>query len=306
MGYLKVIESNTTWKCPKTATYEIICVSSGTPDSNTVNNPTSFGNYCTAWGTWPNSSKFNGYTFSSYGLFANNDYKTIGYGSGFNSGLLGKLNISRDIIKKDTEVICTVGKPIAIGASQSNPGVIVIKEIQEESENDAPDAPEAREFSINLYRYEELYKTIKVKEGSSLILPSLPIYCNTAYNSDIKHVGYSTSLGGSKQYNVDQVIYPVFDMDLYAGYTYNYIGDYYTVFNVDVTLEVPGTVSFGTNFLREDQCYCSINGRKVSLGTYQCNVGDVIHTNTINNEEGSHYLSTTYPFPRVGNWRSKL
>lgn len=307
MGYLKVIETNTTWKCPKTATYEIICVSSGTPDSNTANNPTSFGDYCTAWGTWPNSGKFNGYTFSSYGLPVDGDHKTIGYGSGSvtsnNAGLLGKLNISRNDIKKDTEVICTVGNSVIVSAVASNPGVIVIKEIGEVSENNIiDDTTEKKEFTINLYRYDELYQSLKIKEGSPLVLPVLPIYKDDEYTGDAQNVGYTLSLGAEKVYNTNQVIYPMADMNLYAGYSYKYI-----------------TTSSGSNTCvatAPGMCNLNVYGHKGSSGTVTLMVNGSARDNPcyVNKGDTIGYVingsglsvSFTYPVTKIQPWRSKL
>lgn len=309
MGYLKTIENNTTWKCPKTATYEIICVASGTPDDEIANNPTSFGEYCTAYGTWPGSSNsYNGYTFNSYGdIFsgaAGTNHKTIGYGAGVvNGSLLGKLNIAISDIKKDTEVICTVGASVISANQSSNPGVIVIKEIGEVSESNIIDNPtEKKEFTINLYRYDELYQSLKIKEGIPLVLPVLPIYKDDEYTGDAQNVGYTLSLGAEKVYNANQVIYPMADMNLYAGYSYKFVTTDNSVGTCIAT--APG------------MCHLNVRGQEGSSGTVTLMVNGSARDNPcyVNKGDTISYVingsglsvSVTYPVIRINSWRSKL
>ena len=314
MGYLKVIEGNTTWVCPKTATYKIICVASGAPDDDLVGNPTSFGEYCTAYGVWPNSKNYNGYTFKSYGEVyntagANTDPRTIGYGAGGYcvncDALLGKLKVSINDIKKDTSVICTVGDSVIKGKYTSNPGVIVVQEIGEISENNMTESDnEKREFTINLYRYNELYQVLKVKEGSLLVLPTLPIYDNDKYTGDKEHKGYALTLGGDKVYNINQAIYPVADMDLYAGYSYKYKGRTTGTGVVGYYGTCSLSVIGGSSQPSDDATVTfTINGVQKASGTYTVNEGDIIDC-TVTGSGLSAEI--TRPAILTNPWRSEL
>lgn len=315
MGYLKVIQSNTTWVCPKTATYKIICVASGTPNAiSMVNNPTSFGTYCTAYGFW-NSSHSSGYSLQSYAEFTNTNYSSgIGYGAAgesLNLGGVGRLNVSIADIKKDTSVACTIGEPLTSGNTSSNSGVIVVQEIGEiPEESIIDDDNNKNEFTINLYRYGDLYKAIKVKEGSSIVLPTLPLYSNDELTGDIAHVGYAITYNGGKVYNVNQSIYPLYNMDLYAGYSYKY-ASYYEVGTsrgiVRATAEYSGYcdlyVKTGVNDHAPSGNFTfSINGNTVVAGKYNVNKGDIITANA-ENVVGNIGAYIKYPYIASNNWR---
>lgn len=318
MGYLKVIESNTTWVCPKTATYKIICVSSGNAYS-VSGNPTSFGSYCTAFGSW--NANIAGYTFNDYGApFTYNNTAGIGqygYGcgidssgnnaySGSNNGGTGRLKVAITDIEKDTSVICTVGEAVTYSGGSSRtslPGVIVIQEIGEISGDISNNTEEDVEYTINLYRYTELYKTLKIKAGSPLILPSLPIYDESEYSGDVANVGFTTSLGSNKVYNINQTIFPIMDMNLYAGYSYKYIGMQSTMSSV--TVNAPGTCYLNVTGGQSSSGTVSIvkNGIEYNEGSISVQKGDtvsyVIHGSNLS-------VSINYPAVLTNPWRSKL
>lgn len=316
MGYLKIIESNTTWVCPKTATYKIICVASGTPDKYLANNPTSFGAYCTAYGTW-NCGHRDGYTLNSYGNISSitEAYSIIGYGSGVVSdGLLGKLKVSINDIKKDTNVVCTIGDSVVKGNVSSYPGVIVVQEIGDILEESIiDDESKKNEFTINLYRYDELYQTIKVKEGNSIVLPVLPLYNNDEIRGDVSHSGYTLSIGADKVYNTNQSIYPISDMNLYAGYSYKY-PTYKSVScgneEKEVTAEYNGSCtlyvqsSTGLDHAPSGDFSFSINGKSVTAGTYYVTKGSKIKVVGSNSTE--LYGKIQYPVIEINKWRSSL
>lgn len=321
MGYLKVIESNTTWVCPKTATYKIICVASGNA-GDVPGNPTSFGSYCTAFGSW--NANICGYMFNDYGAVigeAKTNAGQFGYGCGItisgygayeagNNGGTGKLKVAISDIEKDTSVICTVGEAVSHTnnyetVKTSLPGVIVIQEIGEISGDISNNTEDDVEYTINLYRYTELYTTLKIKAGSPLILPSLPIYDESEYTGDAAHAGFTTSLGSNKVYNVNQTIFPIMDMNLYAGYSYKYIEQTVSAYS-SVTVNAPGT------------CYLEVHGYQGSNGYVSIvhNGAELDHETSVSVQKGDTVsyiihgsnLSVNIYYPRVvaKSWRSKL
>lgn len=166
MAYFEIIEESTTWTCPKTADYKIICVASGANyvSSAAVNNSTSFGSYLTASGLLNNMSindnyiaqmgySINNSHYGEYGIrtkvMCTTDviYPTANMISGYGHGgaasysstnmsySAGKMMMKITSLTAGETVACTVGAAVAASATNYNnslssgAGVIIIQEV---------------------------------------------------------------------------------------------------------------------------------------------------------------------------------
>lgn len=278
MGYLKTILETSTWVCPMTGSYKIICVAGGAGGSKlkTPGSPggsTSFGEYVTASGTWGSTiyatgnSKpgMSGYTLMNYmDIFLPYDDSTsvnncnIGYGAGgagLNAGGAGRLNIGIVNLKKNDTIACIVGAG-GLGDNNSvtnsdvttdgNQGIIVIQYLGNDGWLDAIETDE--EYTINLYVYGELKETKTIRNGQSI---SLPLYSNVQPD-DTVHCGWTLTEGDKKIiYKVGDSFVPMGSMDLHA--VYSYTSDYAEItetYNgpgdeVTTTVDYDGTLCIG-------------------------------------------------------------
>lgn len=346
MGYLKVIESSGYhWVCPKTATYKIICVSGGGNISN-VNTPTtanhggitSFGSYCTVSGCWGDGNMSNahysgnvqGYTLMDYSKIdsvTSDVASNIGYGAGIGGikngiGTLGKLKIAIADIKKDEDIVCTVGSGAsASDGSKANDGVIIVQEIAEISEDDIGEQTPPAEFKVNFYRYDELYQTITIKENEVLTFPTVPLYNTDKYTGDVEHIGWDVGHSGNVIYKAGQNIYPSGSLNYFAVYKTKYKlasqitvgGPNLNIFNTSVTAKYSGSITCSCNNIKINtdqntgqtttendsvsECVSNmadilINGVSIgTFGTKSVNEGDII---TLQGSK-SYVVRCTYP-----------
>lgn len=247
MGYMKVIESSTTWTCPKTGSYKIICVAGGEGGGDlgatTGGESTSFGEYVTASGNWGgylekytvsnftgSFSGRNGYTFLEYGGINNAEiigdsnnnsilYQSIGYGAGGGGpypGGCGKLKIGIVTLNENDTVKCTIGAGGSGSTQSGKPGVIVIQ--YQGNDGWASTTTEAiKKVTINMYAYGELVKTITVNAGDEISLTKL----DNVKSDDVEHYGWTKTAGStSRNYSPTATVYPTTDMDLYAVFKY--------------------------------------------------------------------------------------
>lgn len=240
MGYMKVIESSTTWECPKTGSYKIICVAGGEGGAasqgvKAYGGSTSFGGHLTASGCWgghdTNDSTNNtiikiprnGYTFLNYGGldYAEPDsealkmYQSIGYGGGGNGiypGGCGKLKMTIVTLNEGDTVNCTVGEGGSGDYSAGKPGVIVIQ-YQGDDGWASTSIEAAKKVTINCYAYGELVNTISVNAGEEVTLAKL----DKIKSDDVEHYGWTKTAGSTtRNYSPETTIYPTSDMELYA------------------------------------------------------------------------------------------
>lgn len=265
MGYMKVIEADTTWECPRTGSYKIICVAGGEGGANnygvkSFGGSTSFGNYLTASGCWggmnsgiyTTSYQFpgrNGYTFLNYGDYDQTNSSSvtsvvtsIGYGgggSGPNPGGCGKLKMSIVTLNKGDTVNCVVGEGGSGDCESGRPGVIVIQ-YQGDDGWSTSDNETLKQVSINLYAYGDLVDTITVFAGEQVTLPKL----ENIKPDDNGQYGWTKTPGETtRNYSPEAVIYPTSDMDLYAIFNYRVL-DSVTYVSGGGTVDCAGTAYF--------------------------------------------------------------
>lgn len=241
MAYLKIIESNTEWICPKDATYKVICVAGGpnapegigcveVKNQIKAGGPTLFGNLISATGMIGGSTRgcyISGYTISGYanvvsGGFAYPVINPIGYGGGgiayinnsnsINAAGPGKLNIGFFEITKGTSINCVIGQPAPKLSSsnvciEGNPGVIVIQEAGP-IEGNGTSSADLERFTYELYNGSNKIKTGAALSGSEITLPSL-----TTSNDDQRFAGWRVNASGTV-YNTKYIV--TSDCKLYA------------------------------------------------------------------------------------------
>lgn len=233
MGYAKLIEYDTSWICPKTGSYKIICVAGGqggsiTKGANKNGGTTSFGNYITATGSWGESIgddyiPLKGYTLLDYGVSASSKHSSIGYGGGGlgkYSGGIGKLNMSIVTLNKGDTVNCSIGaggEPDTDSSSQAGrQGCIFVQYLGDDGWEKSG-TEEIKTITVNLYAYGESVKTITINLGESIVLPKI----SNVKSDDVEHYGWTKTAGSTaRNYATTATITPISDMDLYAVFKY--------------------------------------------------------------------------------------
>ena len=285
MGYLKVIEASTTWTCPKTGSYKIICVAGGQGGTNTQGTSknggsTKFGDYLSASGQWGEaysldsqntvySGGLNGYTFLSYGEQINlkADYgirvqHSIGYGgggSGKYAGGIGKLKTGIVNLNEGDTISCTIG---AGGDPESDttctggkPGVIVIQYLGDDGWFTSGNETE-QTITISLYMYGSLYKTEKISAGSTYTLPKL----DNVKSDDVEHVGWTKTAGsGTRDYAAQGTINPISNIELHAVYKYK-VKDKKITRNISNSNSPYTLVTSGSGYIVGNDGYLSGSG----------------------------------------------
>lgn len=241
MAYLKIIENDTEWICPKDATYKVICVAGGpsapvntnilTAPNIILGGPTLFGNLISATGsiggcsydsTSTNSapnSYLTGYTLSDYSRPVSGlTTIPIGYGGGgirilsshyYFSGP-GKINIGFFEIKKDASINCIIGKGGSSNDGKEtagNSGVIVVQEVGPISQDSISS------LSVERYTYELYNGSNKIKFGTAISGAEIQLPSVTTIDDDQKFAGWRVNAAGTV-YNTKYTV--TSDCKLYA------------------------------------------------------------------------------------------
>ena len=200
MAYLKIIESNTEWICPKDATYKVICVAGG------PNAPISNDCVDVVQGS-SNYPVMNPIGYGGGGIDRNNSSA-----GNINAAGPGKLNIGFFEITKGTSINCIIGQPApklttSNASIEGNPGVIVIQEAGP-IEGSGTSSVNLERFTYELYNGSNKIKNGTVLSGSEITLPSL-----TTSNDDQRFAGWRVNASGTV-YNTRYTV--TSDCKLYA------------------------------------------------------------------------------------------
>lgn len=157
-------------------------------------------------------------------------------------------------------------------------------------------------YTINVYRYGELYKTYKVLEGDSITLGE----CETLYDDDTFE-GYSKSSASTTRFYLgSSKITPTSDLDLYAVFSYQAESDYSTTVGSDTTqtftITRTGTATLNATY---QTSYQGPSAGSMSGGTstgpwnssatapYYTHNGTIKTANTLSVKEGDILVVTT-------------